>query len=157
VAPLLALAIIAASAAAGVTVEKCGGCEPCVGADCPGTVVYPSPPPPPPYYYYSPPPPAARVAARRHRARTSRSGARRRAGGRSTRRTPGSCRPARRAAPSRSRRSPCWRARGPSSCDRSLGGEQQLRIAPAFHGFSQFSVYLCMHLVIILTGHMSSL
>jgi hypothetical protein len=103
------------------------------------------------------PTPAARVAARRHRACTSRSGARRRAGGRSTRRTPGSCRPARRAAPSRSRRSPCWRARGPSSCDRSLGGEQQLRIAPAFHGFSQFSVYLCMHLVIILTGHMSSL
>jgi hypothetical protein len=59
VAPLLALAIVAASAAAGVAVEKCGGCEPCVGADCPGTVVYPSPPPPPPYYYYSPPPPAS--------------------------------------------------------------------------------------------------
>ena len=59
---MLALAIIAAIAAAVEgEVKKCGGCSPCVGADCP--VLYPSPPPPalpppPPYYYYSPPPPA---------------------------------------------------------------------------------------------------
>lgn len=65
---VLALAIIAIAAAtpsAGAAVQgevKCGGCSPCVGADCP--VLYPSPPPPalppppPPYYYYSPPPPA---------------------------------------------------------------------------------------------------
>ncbi|CAO1948514.1 unnamed protein product [Urochloa humidicola] len=66
VAPILALAIVVAVAAAAVTTAaaaaaqgdvKCGGCTPCVGADCP--VLYPSPPPPPPYYYYSPPPPAA--------------------------------------------------------------------------------------------------
>ncbi|KAL6842641.1 hypothetical protein ACP4OV_027485 [Aristida adscensionis] len=61
---VLALAIVAAAACAAAAAEagvKCGGCTPCVGADCP--VVYPSPPPPalpppPPYYYYSPPPPA---------------------------------------------------------------------------------------------------
>ncbi|CAD6237701.1 unnamed protein product [Miscanthus lutarioriparius] len=66
---VLALAIIAIAAAATTPaaaavegeVKKCGGCSPCVGADCP--VLYPSPPPPalpppPPYYYYSPPPPA---------------------------------------------------------------------------------------------------
>ncbi|KAL6615671.1 hypothetical protein ACP70R_037941 [Stipagrostis hirtigluma subsp. patula] len=67
VAPVLALAIIAVAAsttaaAAAKGDVKCGGCTPCVGADCP--VVYPSPPPPalpppPPYYYYSPPPPAS--------------------------------------------------------------------------------------------------
>jgi hypothetical protein len=65
VAPLLALAIVAvAVSSAAAEGEKCGGCTPCVGPDCPGTVVYPSPPPPalpppPPYYYYSPPPPAS--------------------------------------------------------------------------------------------------
>lgn len=60
VAPVLALAIVAALASAAAAARgdvKCGGCAPCVGADCP--VLYPSPPPPPPYYYYSPPPPAA--------------------------------------------------------------------------------------------------
>ncbi|OEL21282.1 hypothetical protein BAE44_0017699 [Dichanthelium oligosanthes] len=59
-APVLALAIVAIAASAQGEV-KCGGCTPCVGADCP--VMYPSPPPPalpppPPDYYYSPPPPA---------------------------------------------------------------------------------------------------
>ncbi|KAJ1284527.1 hypothetical protein BS78_03G210800 [Paspalum vaginatum] len=54
---IAAAAVAAAAAAAPAGEEKCGGCAPCEGPDCP--VLYPSPPPPPPYYYYSPPPPAA--------------------------------------------------------------------------------------------------
>ncbi|GJN18242.1 hypothetical protein PR202_gb05382 [Eleusine coracana subsp. coracana] len=58
VAPVLALAILVAAVGAAVPspgVEKCGGCTPCVGADCP----VPALPPPPPYFYYNPPPPAS--------------------------------------------------------------------------------------------------
>ncbi|KAK3164900.1 hypothetical protein QOZ80_1AG0026240 [Eleusine coracana subsp. coracana] len=59
-APVLALAILVAAVGASVPspgVEKCGGCTPCVGADCP----VPALPPPPPYFYYSPPPPGAYI------------------------------------------------------------------------------------------------